>query len=83
MKIFKVNPENLRESEDAIIEAAKVMLAGGTVVFPTDTVYGSGCDATNEQAVKKIFKIKNRPICRLESFDGFFKAFASVYAIFE
>ena len=42
------------------MEAAKVMLAGGTVVFPTDTVYGLGCDATNEQAVRKIFKIKDR-----------------------
>lgn len=60
MRILKVNPENLRDSEDAIIEAAKVMLAGGTIVFPTDTVYGLGCDATNEEAVKKIFKIKGR-----------------------
>lgn len=60
MNILKVNPENLRESEEAIIEAAKVMLAGGTAVFPTDTVYGLGCDATNEKAVEKIFKIKSR-----------------------
>ena len=42
------------------MEAAKVMFSGGTVVFPTDTVYGLGCDATNEQAVRKIFKIKKR-----------------------
>ncbi|MEK7160601.1 MAG: L-threonylcarbamoyladenylate synthase [Patescibacteria group bacterium] len=60
MKILKVNPENLRESEEAIIEAAKVMLGGGLVIFPTDTVYGLGCDATQESAIKKIFKIKNR-----------------------
>ncbi|MBU3901444.1 threonylcarbamoyl-AMP synthase [Patescibacteria group bacterium] len=60
MKILKVNPENLRESEEAIVEAAKVMLAGGTAVFPTDTVYGLGCDATSENAIKKVFKIKNR-----------------------
>ncbi|MBU2037473.1 threonylcarbamoyl-AMP synthase [Patescibacteria group bacterium] len=60
MKILKVNPENLRESEEAIIEAAKVMLSGGTAVFPTDTVYGLGCDATSEEAIKKVFKIKNR-----------------------
>lgn len=60
MKILKVNPENLRDSEEAIIEAAKVMLTGGLAVFPTDTVYGLGCDATNENAIKKIFKIKNR-----------------------
>lgn len=61
MKILKVNPENLRESEDAIIEAAKVMLSGGTIVFPTDTVYGLGCDATNKAAIGKIFLIKERP----------------------
>lgn len=60
MRILKVNPENLRESEEAIVEAAKIMLSGGTIVFPTDTVYGLGCDATNEEAVKKIFKIKER-----------------------
>lgn len=60
MKILKVNPENLRESEEAIIEAAKVMLSGGTVVFPTDTVYGLGCDATNEAAINRVFKIKAR-----------------------
>lgn len=60
MRILKVNPENLRDSEGAIIEAAKVMLAGGTIIFPTDTVYGLGCDATNKEAIKKIFKIKGR-----------------------
>jgi len=60
MNILKVNPENLRESEEAIIEAAKIMLAGGTVVFPTDTVYGLGGDATSEKAIEKIFKIKGR-----------------------
>ncbi|HCX27957.1 MAG TPA: threonylcarbamoyl-AMP synthase [Candidatus Portnoybacteria bacterium] len=60
MKIFKVNPENLRDSEEAIIEAAKVMLKGGVVVFPTDTVYGLGCDATDEAAIRKVFRMKGR-----------------------
>jgi len=60
MRILKVNPENLRESEEAIVEAAKVMLEGGTAVFPTDTVYGLGCDATNEAAVSRVFRIKGR-----------------------
>jgi len=60
MRILKVNPENLRESEEAIIEAAKTMLAGGVVIFPTDTVYGLGCDATDEGAISRIFKIKKR-----------------------
>jgi len=60
MRIIKVNPENLRESEEAIIDAAKTMLEGGLVVFPTDTVYGLGCDATNEAAIRKIFHAKQR-----------------------
>ncbi|TSC53304.1 MAG: tRNA threonylcarbamoyladenosine biosynthesis protein [Parcubacteria group bacterium LiPW_39] len=58
MKILKVNPENLRDSEEAIVEAAKEMLAGGTVVFPTDTVYGLGCDATRETAIAKTLRVK-------------------------
>ncbi|WP_237275479.1 L-threonylcarbamoyladenylate synthase [Tenacibaculum ovolyticum] len=33
---------------------------GGTILYPTDTVWGIGCDATSEDAVKKVYKIKNR-----------------------
>jgi L-threonylcarbamoyladenylate synthase len=61
MKILKINPENLRESRQAIEEAVSVIKKGGIVVFPTDTVYGLAADATNEAAVRKIFKIKKRP----------------------
>lgn len=44
------------------IEAAVTMLqSGGTVAFPTETVYGLGADAGNAQAVRQIFKIKGRP----------------------
>lgn len=60
MKILKVNPENLRESREAVEEAVGIIRHGGTVIFPTDTVYGLGCDATNEEAVKRVFKIKKR-----------------------
>jgi len=42
-------------------EAASVIKNGGTVVFPTETVYGLGANAYDEDAVKKIFKAKNRP----------------------
>lgn len=38
----------------------EVLAAGGTIIYPTDTVWGLGCDATNAEAVEKIFKIKNR-----------------------
>lgn len=42
-------------------EAAKCLADGGTVVFPTETVYGLGADAMSEDAVKKIYKAKGRP----------------------
>jgi len=43
-----------------ITKAAEVINSGGIIVYPTDTIWGIGCDATNEEAVKKIFALKNR-----------------------
>jgi L-threonylcarbamoyladenylate synthase len=40
--------------------ALKHILKGGTILYPTDTIWGIGCDATNAKAVKKIYSIKNR-----------------------
>jgi L-threonylcarbamoyladenylate synthase len=60
MRILKVNPENLRESKEAIEEAVRVVSKGGVIIYPTDTVYGIGCDATNEDAIKRVFRIKKR-----------------------
>lgn len=45
---------------ESIIEAVRVMKSGGVILYPTDTVWGLGCDATNEDAVRKIFEIKHR-----------------------
>lgn len=42
-------------------KALAVLEAGGTILYPTDTVWGLGCDATNEAAVQKLFDIKERP----------------------
>ncbi|MBE7038054.1 MAG: threonylcarbamoyl-AMP synthase [Ruminococcaceae bacterium] len=42
-------------------DAAKCLQNGGTVVFPTETVYGLGADALNEEAIEKIYKAKGRP----------------------
>jgi L-threonylcarbamoyladenylate synthase len=46
---------------DQIKMAASALSNGQLVAFPTETVYGLGADATNEQAVKRIFKVKGRP----------------------
>jgi L-threonylcarbamoyladenylate synthase len=45
----------------AILRSLEILRSGGTVVAPTDTVYGILCDAGNESAIRKIFAIKNRP----------------------
>lgn len=58
-KILKINPHSPEPSK--IKEAAEVIKNGGTVAFPTETVYGLGADALNPAAVKKIFKAKGRP----------------------
>lgn len=52
-----------RENSDtpALEEAARILLAGGLVAIPTETVYGLSADATNPEAVEKIFKAKGRP----------------------
>lgn len=47
-------------SEDNITLAAESVRTGGVIAFPTDTVYGLGCDPYNEDAVEKIFAIKGR-----------------------
>ena len=45
---------------DEILKAYEVIKEGGIILYPTDTVWGIGCDATNEEAVAKIFKLKQR-----------------------
>ncbi len=44
-----------------IEKAVEVLKEGGTILYPTDTIWGIGCDATNEDACQKILAIKNRP----------------------
>ena len=48
-------------SADAIALAAEKLCAGGLVAFPTETVYGLGADATNPEAVARIYQVKGRP----------------------
>lgn len=51
----------LAMAEIAVGEAAEILASGGTVAFPTETVYGLGADARNTQAVERIFAAKGRP----------------------
>lgn len=46
--------------EEDLNNAVKILRNGGVILYPTDTVWGIGCDATNDDAVKKIFRIKFR-----------------------
>ena len=48
------------DSAPVIQEAVKVLREGGVILYPTDTVWGIGCDATNEKAVARVFEIKRR-----------------------
>jgi len=43
-----------------INKAIEVLTAGGLILYPTDTVWGVGCDATNEVAVQKVYELKKR-----------------------
>ena len=46
--------------EETMAETLAVLKDGGVILYPTDTVWGIGCDATNPEAVARIFKIKDR-----------------------
>ena len=59
-KILTINPIN--PEMNLIREAAEVIRNGGTVAFPTETVYGIGADAFNSDACASIFNIKGRPM---------------------
>jgi L-threonylcarbamoyladenylate synthase len=45
---------------DEVAKAFKVIQDGGIILYPTDTIWGIGCDATNTEAVKKIYALKQR-----------------------
>lgn len=47
-------------SREDLHRAVEVLRAGGVIVYPTDTVWGIGCDATNEAAVRRVYELKHR-----------------------
>ena len=51
---------NLAEWRDDIRQAVEVMNRGGVILYPTDTIWGIGCDATSEESVRKVYEIKRR-----------------------
>ncbi len=53
---YKMDPK----MEVQINKAIEVLKSGGVILYPTDTIWGVGCDATNPEAVKKVFAIKKR-----------------------
>ena len=57
-EFIKIYPD--KPSEAAIAKVVKVLQNGGLVIYPTDTVYGLGCNALNKKAVAKIKKLKGR-----------------------
>lgn len=60
-EIVIINPENFRDSLGELRRGAEIICNGGLVVFPTETVYGLGGDATNPDAARKIYEAKGRP----------------------
>ncbi len=59
-KVLKVDSDHPKK--EIIEEAVKLIKEGKLIAFPTETVYGLGADALNEEAVKRIFEIKGRPL---------------------
>ena len=59
-KIIKIEPDNLNKKY--LQEAGKAIRQGKLVAFPTETVYGLGADALNENALAKIFEAKGKTV---------------------
>ena len=50
----------LNKKQEIINKTTEVLESGGIILYPTDTIWGIGCDATNENAISKIYEIKKR-----------------------
>ena len=63
--IFYVMQERIRMEtiflkDEDVLEATKILKSGGIGIFPTDTVYGIGCDFLNVTSLKRLFEAKKR-----------------------
>lgn len=59
-KVIKFTPQKF---EEIISSAATLILRGNIIIYPTETFYGLGADATNNQAILRIFDVKGRNFC--------------------
>ena len=53
IRIYENNP-----NQKAIAQVVEILRTGGIIIYPTDTVYGLGCDITNQKAIEKVCKLK-------------------------
>ena len=61
MSLNKEQIQKTKAQQDAeIVQCLKTLSAGGLILYPTDTVWGIGCDATNSEAVKRVYQLKRR-----------------------
>jgi len=70
--LIRAKRKKRMKQEDDIRQAIETMRKGGVILYPTDTVWGIGCDATNAEAVKRVYEIKQREdskalICLVDS----------------
>ena len=66
MEFYEIHP--LNPQQRFIDKAVKVLKDGGIIIYPTDTVYGIGCDILNKAAIARVQEIKNNPDIKLLSF---------------
>lgn len=66
MKQIRLDPSNQEQIEKTAIASAEILKNGGIIIYPTDTLYGLGANALDEEAILKVYKIKkqdrNKPI---------------------
>lgn len=66
MEYYELHPDNPQQRY--INKAVETLKNGGVIIYPTDTVYGLGCDIFNKEAVERIYMIKNETDTKLFSF---------------
>jgi len=59
--MMQTDLKQLMFGKDNLEKIVDVLTTGGLVLYPTDTIWGIGCDATQQEAVQKIFDLKKRP----------------------